>query len=399
MDSFWIILTGSLVAVSCALLGTFLILRKMSMVGDAISHSVLPGIVIAFFIAGSMQSIWMLVGAGIIGVLTTFLIEFFHQKGRLQTDASIGVTFTWLFALGVILVTYYAGNAHIDQDCILYGEIAYVPIDLIYDSSGNPIGPKAVIILAVVLLLIVSFIIAFYKELFITTFDASYAKAIGIATNKWHYALMGLVSLTTVASFESVGAILVVALLIAPAASAYLITHQLKLMLVLSALFGILSSIGGYWLSYLLDGSIAGAMVTVSGFIFAICYLIVRMRKLLFASVVLLLSGCYNQLALDGFDNEKWANPDDCSEYRLEIADYLIENQEVLLEGTQNEVESLLGQADEHELYQRNQKFFHYRLTPSEECGDYETLSFLSIRFNAIGRANLVQVMLRENGK
>jgi manganese/zinc/iron transport system permease protein len=279
VDAFIIILTGSLVAVSCALLGSFLILRKMSMVGDAISHSVLPGIVIAFLIAGDMQSIWMLVGAGILGVLTTFLIEFFHQKGRLQTDASIGVTFTWLFALGVIMVTYYAGNAHIDQDCILYGEIAYVPIDLMYDSDGNAIGPKAVIILSFVLVIILLFISLFYKELFITTFDASFAKVIGISSSKWHYVLMGLVSLTTVASFESVGAILVVALLIAPAASAYLITTKLKAMLVISSLFGILSSFLGYWLSYLLDGSIAGAMVTVSGVIFGICYGIVQFKK------------------------------------------------------------------------------------------------------------------------
>lgn len=279
MDAFWIILTGSLVAISCGLLGSFLILRKMSMVGDAISHAVLPGIVIAFLIAESMQSIWMLVGAGILGMITTFLIEFFHQKGRLQTDASIGVTFTWLFALGVILVSYYAGNAHIDQDCILHGEIAYVPIDLIYDGDGNSLGPKAVIILSVVLMVILLFIFLFYKELFITTFDAGYAKAIGISTNKWHYALMGLVSLTTVASFESVGAILVVALLIAPAASAYLITHKLKVMLLLSAVFGILCSFGGYWLSYALDGSIAGAMVTVSGCIFAVCYFIVQWKK------------------------------------------------------------------------------------------------------------------------
>jgi manganese/zinc/iron transport system permease protein len=279
VDAFIIILTGSLVAVSCALLGSFLILRKMSMVGDAISHSVLPGIVIAFLIAGDMQSIWMLVGAGILGVLTTFLIEFFHQKGRLQTDASIGVTFTWLFALGVIMVTYYAGNAHIDQDCILYGEIAYVPIDLMYDSDGNAIGPKAVIILSFVLVIILLFISLFYKELFITTFDASFAKVIGISSSKWHYVLMGLVSLTTVASFESVGAILVVALLIAPAASAYLITTKLKAMLVISSAFGILSSFLGYWLSYLLDGSIAGAMVTVSGVIFGICYGIVQFKK------------------------------------------------------------------------------------------------------------------------
>ena len=249
------------------------------MVGDAISHSVLPGIVIAYFIAGSMQSIWMLIGAGTLGVVTTFLIEFFHSKGKLQTDASIGVTFTWLFALGVILVSYYAGNAHIDQDCILHGEIAYVPIDLIFTESGAPIAPKSILILGSVLVVILAFIFLFYKELFLTTFDPAFAKAIGISTNTWHYLLMGLVSLTTVASFESVGAILVVAFLIVPAAAAYLLTQDLKQLLLLGAAFGIASSIGGYYLSYALDGSIAGAMVTVSGAIFLVCYLLTTATK------------------------------------------------------------------------------------------------------------------------
>ena len=109
------------------------------------------------------------------------------------------------------------------------------------------------------------------------------------------------------------------------------------------------------------------------------------------------LTSCYKQISLDGFDMEKWkAFETDCNQYRLDIADYIIENQEVLLESTQNEVESLLGKATEHELYQRNQKFFHYRLTPPDNCGDYDAISYLSIRFNAIGRTNLVQIMLRE---
>lgn len=124
------------------------------------------------------------------------------------------------------------------------------------------------------------------------------------------------------------------------------------------------------------------------------------MKGLFYIAVIFLVSGCYNQLSLDGFDKEKWVNYEkDCSNYRLEIADYVVENQEVLLEGTQNEVENLLGKAREHELYERNQKFFHYRLTPPDECGEYEALSYLSIRFNAIGRANLVQIMLREPQK
>ncbi len=272
MSAFLIILTGSLVATCCALLGCFLILRRMAMVGDAISHAVLPGIVIAFFIAGGLDSIWMIAGAGVVGMLSTFIIEFLHRRGRLQTDASIGVTFTWLFALGVILVTYYAGDAHIDQECVLYGEIAYVPIDLLTSNSGHVIAPKATVIMGTLLMLLLAFILLFYKELFITTFDPAYAAAIGISTALWHYLLMGMVSLTTVASFESVGAILVVAFLIVPPATAYLVTRQLNHMLWLSVGFGILSAIMGYYLASWIDGSIAGAMVTVAGLQFALVF-------------------------------------------------------------------------------------------------------------------------------
>src|SRR4051812_23293078 len=129
MDTIFIILTGSLVAASCGLLGCYLVLRKMALIGDAISHAVLPGIVIAFLISGSRDSLVMIAGAGVIGLLTTFLIEFLHRKARLQEDASIGVIFTTLFALGVILISYYAENIDLDQDCVLYGEIAFVPLD------------------------------------------------------------------------------------------------------------------------------------------------------------------------------------------------------------------------------------------------------------------------------
>ncbi|MEQ9468128.1 MAG: hypothetical protein RLN88_11990 [Ekhidna sp.] len=113
--------------------------------------------------------------------------------------------------------------------------------------------------------------------------------------------------------------------------------------------------------------------------------------------IPILLSSCYQSLSIDGFDKDQWTNyAQDCSSYRLDIAELIIKNEDILLEGTQNEIEGLLGKASEHELYERNQKFFHYRLTPPEECGDYEVIQFLSIRFNAIGRANLVQVMVRE---
>lgn len=273
MEAIQIIVAGSLVAISCGLLGCFLILRKMAMVGDAISHAVLPGIVVAFLITGDRDSITMLIGAGIIGMLTTFLIEFFHKKGKLQTDASIGVTFTWLFAIGVILISVYAGKVDLDQDCVLYGEIAYVPIDLWITKSGNILGPRVLYIAGAVLAILLLFISLGYKELFLTTFDPAYAAAIGISTTLWHYLLMGAVSITTVASFESVGAILVVALLIAPPATAYLLTENLKKMMIISSLLGVVISAGGYYLAAWLDGSIAGAMATVAGFLFGLAFL------------------------------------------------------------------------------------------------------------------------------
>ncbi len=273
MNEFYIILAGTLVAVSCGLLGCYLILRKMAMVGDAISHAVLPGIVIAFFLAESRDSFYMLLGAGLIGMLTTFLIEFLHQKGKLQTDASIGVTFTWLFALGVILISAFAGQVDLDQECVLYGEIAYVPLDLWITEDGTILGPRILYLLGFVLLLVISFIVFGYKELYITTFDPAYAAAIGVSTTLWHYLLMGAVSFTTVASFEAVGAILVVAMLIAPPATAYLLTDKFKVMLAITCVLGFLISILGYYLAVALDGSIAGAMATVAGILFALTFL------------------------------------------------------------------------------------------------------------------------------
>ena len=243
------------------------------MVGDAISHAVLPGIVLAFLFTGSRDSVTMLIGAGAIGILTTFLIEFFHKKGKLQTDASIGVTFTWLFAVGVILVSAFAGKVDLDQDCVLYGEIAYVPLDLWITDSGLVMGPRVLYITGTVLIILIAFITLGYKELFLTTFDPGYASAIGISTAVWHYLLMGAVSLTTVASFESVGAILVVALLIAPPATAYMLTENLKKMLILTSLLGVVISAGGYYMAAWLDGSIAGAMASVAGLLFMLAFL------------------------------------------------------------------------------------------------------------------------------
>jgi len=272
--SFWIILTGALVASSCALLGCFLVLRKMSMIGDAISHAVLPGIVIAFLISGSRSSLPMLVGAALVGVLTTFLIEFISKKARMQNDAAIGLVFTFLFAVGIILLTVFADKMDLDADCVLHGEILFVPLDLFTTGTFLDIVPRKIMILFIVFIVVVVALFIGYKGFLLTTFDPFYAVSIGISSVVWHYVLMTLVSMVTVVSFESVGAILVVAFLVVPAATAYLLTDNLKRMLVYSVLVGILSSVLGYGLAKQLDSSIPGSMTAVLGILFLLAFLL-----------------------------------------------------------------------------------------------------------------------------
>lgn len=279
INAFWIILTGAFAAAACALVGSFLVLRKMAMLGDAISHAVLPGIAIAFFLTGSRTPLPMLIGAGTLGIFASLMIEALHRNGKLQQDASIGITFTWLFAVGVILISLFAGAVDLDQDCVLYGEIAYVPLDIITTGSGVSLGPRAVWVVGSVFLLNLLFVIFFFRQLKIVSFDPALAASLGISTALWHYALMGMVSLTTVASFESVGAILVVAMLIAPAATAYLLTERLKRMLVLSVASGVLSAIGGYYLAAFLDGSVAGAIAVIAGIQFMLALVVSQLLK------------------------------------------------------------------------------------------------------------------------
>jgi len=271
MSDFWILLTGSLVAACCGIVGVFLVLRKMAMIGDAISHSVMPGIVIAFLISGSRDSLLMMFAALFFGILTTFLIGMFQRSG-IQSDASIGVVFTALFAIGVILVSLFARQVHLDQDAILYGEIAFVHWN-IWELGGVNMGPKAVWLLGFTLAVIIAVIAAFYKQFKLCSFDPALAAAIGIPVALFHYLLMGLVSMATVSSFESVGAILVVGLLIIPASTAYLLTDRLSAMLFISVAVGVASTFLGYGVSVLLDASIAGCMVCAAGLLFVLAFL------------------------------------------------------------------------------------------------------------------------------
>jgi manganese/zinc/iron transport system permease protein len=268
-DDLWIVVVGALVAAACAIVGCFLVLNRMSMLGDAISHAVLPGIVLAFLWTGDRSIVPMLLGAGTLGILTTFITDVLHRQGRLPNDASIGVTFTVLFAIGVILVSQYAGQVDLDLDCVLYGEILLAPFDTIV-INGADLGPRSAWAMGGVTLANLIFVTLAWKQLKVCAFDPAMAASMGISVVLWHYLLMGFVSMTTVAAFESVGVILVVGMLIVPPNTAYLLTDKLSVMLGLAVAFGVASAFGGYLLATAINGSIAGAMATVSGMLYVL---------------------------------------------------------------------------------------------------------------------------------
>ncbi|OIQ23603.1 metal ABC transporter permease [Lacinutrix sp. MedPE-SW] len=265
-------LIASLVAIACTIPGTFLVLRKMAMISDAISHSILPGIVIGFFITHNLNSPLLILFAAFTGIITVILVEYIQKTGLVKEDTAIGLVFPALFSIGVILIAKNANDVHLDVDAVLLGELAFAPFDRLL-ISGVDVGPKALWIIGVILLITITLLIAFFKELKVSTFDAGLAASLGFSPAIIHYGLMSVASVTTVGAFDAVGAILVVALMIAPAAIAYLLTTDLKRMLALAISFGVLSAISGYWFAHWLDASIAGSITTMLGLIFLLVYL------------------------------------------------------------------------------------------------------------------------------
>tara|TARA_B100000927_G_scaffold105826_1_gene85631 strand:- start:909 stop:1754 length:846 start_codon:yes stop_codon:yes gene_type:complete len=273
-----IALTAIFTAISCAMLGAFLVLRKMTMVGDAISHAVLPGIAIAYLLSQSRASLPMFLGAALVGVFATVVIEILSKKWRVRSDASIGMTFTTLFALGVVLITFWSDKVDLDQECVLYGEIAFVPFNT-WSLAGQSMGPIALWSSGILLLIVLIYTFTGYKGLLMSSFNEDYAAVLGIGVGAWNLSLMSMVSVATVISFESVGAILVVALLVAPAATAYLISQKLKPMILLAALFGLSGSLLGYLISARFDTSIAGGIATMLGVQFALILAITQFTR------------------------------------------------------------------------------------------------------------------------
>lgn len=269
-----------IVAVACSLPGVFLVLRKMSMMSDAITHTILLGIVIAFFITPSFTSPLLIIGATLMGVFTVVLTETLNNTRLVSEDSAIGVVFPLLFSIAIIIISRYAGSIHLDTDAVLLGELAYAPFNRLY-LFGMDLGPKSIYSMGTILVLNLSFVLLFFKELKIATFDPSLSAILGFSPGIIHYGLMTLVSVTTVGAFESVGSILVIAFMIGPPITAYLITDNLKRMIFLSALIGAINAIIGYQVAALLDISIAGTMAVVIGIIFLLVFVFAPKRGLI----------------------------------------------------------------------------------------------------------------------
>lgn len=266
----WLFIIAALAAVNCALLGNFLVLRKLSMMGDAISHAVLPGIVLALLVSGGLHPTSLFIGAAVVGILTAVLIQAV-TRGGVDEGASMGVVFTSLFALGLIMIHQAHGVRNIDLDpqCVLIGELSLAPTQTV--AFLGSMVPRSAIVLGLMLLVNGLFVVLFFKELRITAFDPALATTLGFRSGLMHYVTMTLVAMTAVAAFESVGSILVVALLIVPAATAALLTRRLSVMVWLSVLLALaataLGHLGSFTVPYRLgyDGFNAAGTIAVAG--------------------------------------------------------------------------------------------------------------------------------------
>jgi manganese/zinc/iron transport system permease protein len=257
---------AAMVAAACALPGCFLVLRRMALVSDAISHTVLLGIVLGFMLVGDLHSPVLLIGAAAVGVLTVFLIEALLRTGRVKEDAAIALVFPALFSIAVILISQNFRGVHLDTDVVLLGELAFAPFTRL-DLFGASL-PRGVVVMGAILVINLVLLIVFYKELKLATFDRALAASLGFAPALLTYGLTASVSVTAVGAFEYVGSVLVVALMIAPPAAAYLLTNRLSWMLGLSVLIAVGSALAGYWVARALNVNLAGTMATVAGLCF-----------------------------------------------------------------------------------------------------------------------------------
>lgn len=269
----WLGATAFCVALACGLPGTFLVLRRMALMGDAISHSVLPGIVIGFMFTGSLSSGWLVMGAALAGAGAALVIEQIHSRTRIKQDAAIGIAFTGMFALGVLLLRLFAARVDLDPDCVLFGSLEGAVLRERVSLFGLVV-PRVFLVQAAVAAGTVAVLVVFYRVLMLSSFDAGLAASFGYRPRWVGRLLLVLVAIIVVASFQAVGAILVIALLILPGASAYLCATRLPAMLWLAALHALLSSLGGILLATHSNCNGAAAIVLAGGALFLLAWLL-----------------------------------------------------------------------------------------------------------------------------
>lgn len=259
-----LLMTAFVVALSCALPGTFLVLRGTSLMSDAIGHAILLGIVTAFLITKDIHSPFIFIGATLIGILTVAGTELLISTKRIMHDAAVGLIFPLLFSIAIILINLYASSIHIDTDAALLGELAFTPFNrlVIY---GSDYGPFALWIMGLILCINIACIIMWYPTLKIATFNPDYAQILGYRPSWIHYGLMTLTSITIVGAFDTAGAILVVAFMIIPPSIAQLLTQRLSHMLIASGLISLVTTLAGCLFAHIANVSIAGSIATING--------------------------------------------------------------------------------------------------------------------------------------
>ncbi|MBX3113300.1 MAG: metal ABC transporter permease [Fimbriimonadaceae bacterium] len=276
----WLYIVAGLAGLTCALAGSYLVIRKSSMIADAISHSILPGLVAGFWIAKGPNLLTGMIGAVVSGMVTVWLVEYLTTKRKLKQDAAIGLVFPTLFALGVLWISVDFQNVHLDTDSVLFGEVTLAPFDQLQIGNWN-LGPQSLWILLFALLVTTVFLKLFRKELQISTFDPTLATISGFAPFGLHYGLMGIVSISTVSAFAAVGAILAVALIIVPTATARLLAHTVERVIQLAAVIGVGTALAGTSLAILFDLSISGMIAVLLGLVFTITIIVSPERGIL----------------------------------------------------------------------------------------------------------------------
>ncbi|MGL5886649.1 MAG: metal ABC transporter permease [Leuconostoc suionicum] len=256
------LITSVLVGIMSGIIGSFIILRGMSLMGDAISHAVLPGVAVAY-----MLGINLLLGASAFGILAALLIGVVTMKSKLKNDTAIGIVFSAFFALGFILISLAESATNLHH--ILFGNVLAVS-----DSD--------LITTAIVLSIVLLFVVTFYKELLVTSFDNTFAKAYGLKTQIMHYALMLVLTLVTVTALQTVGIILIVAMLITPAATAYLLTNRMSHMMIVAAIFSVISSIVGLYLSFTFNWASGPAIVLTAAIFFSFVFIFSPKQGIIF---------------------------------------------------------------------------------------------------------------------